>query len=162
MIKVEGNQVYVDTRTLKATFDAGVLVSLVRKRDGRAFIQSGAEGYSPLRLVYTGRDLAPLGGEAGDHVMCLPISDNSAEIRFHSWNGDGVLSISEDQETGDLMIEPGGYASRPGLRACRWMLTGIELIQLNKLNSEGDWWEAWSGSETLTKQHKSQEKPAKR
>ena len=39
MIKVEENQIYVDTRTLKATFDAGVLVSLARKRDGRAFIQ---------------------------------------------------------------------------------------------------------------------------
>ena len=126
MIKVEENQIYVDTRTLKATFDAGVLVSLVRKRDGRTFIQASAEGYSPLRLIYTGRDSVPLGSEPGDHVICLPISDNSAEIRFHSWNGDGVLSISEDQETGDLIVEPGGYASRPGLRACRWMLTGID------------------------------------
>ena len=126
MVKVEGNYVYIDTRTLKATFDTGVLISLVRKSDGRAFIQAGTEGYSPLRLIYTGQESAPLGGEPGDCIINLPINDHQAEIRFHSWNGDGILNVSEDQETGALLVEPSGYASRPGSHACRWMLTGID------------------------------------
>jgi len=126
MIKVEGNQVHVDTCTLKATFEAGVLVFLMRKVDGRTFIQSEVEGHLPLRLIYPGQGPVSLGGEPGDQIICLPVGDHHAEIRFSSWNGDGVLSISEDQETGDLIVEPSGYASRPGLRACRWMLTGID------------------------------------
>ena len=126
MVKVEGNCIFVDTRTLKATFDGGVLVLLVRKSDGRSFIQSNSEGRSPLRLIYPGQESVSLNGETKDQVMCLPISDHQAEIRFNSWNGDGVLSISEDQETGDLTVEPSGYASRIGVRACRWMLTGID------------------------------------
>jgi len=126
MIKIEENRIYVDTRTLEATFDKGVLISLVRKSDGRSFIQSSSEGNSPLRLVYSGQESASLSGEAGDQVVCLPINDHHAEIRFNSWNGDGLLSISEDQKTGDLIVEPSGYASRPGLRSCRWMLTGID------------------------------------
>ncbi len=65
-------------------------------------------------------------GESGDCIVCLPINDHQAEIRFHSWNGDGILSVSEDQETGALLMEPSGYASRPGLHTCRWMLTGID------------------------------------
>jgi len=125
MIKVDGNNIYADTRTLKATFDRGVLVSLVRKSDGQTFIQANSEGLSPLWLVYSSRELVPLRGETGDQVACLPINDHSAEVRFNSWNGDGLLCISEDQETGDLTIEPSGYASRPGLRACRWVMSGI-------------------------------------
>lgn len=126
MIKIEGNQVHIDTRTLKATFEAGALVFLMRKSDGRTFIQSDADGYLPLRLIYPGQGPVSLGGEPGDQIICLPVSDHHAEIRFNSWNGDGMLSISEDQESGDLIVEPSGYASRPGLRACRWMLTGID------------------------------------
>jgi len=126
MIKVEGNQIHVDTCTLKATFEAGTLIFLMRKRDGRVFIQSNMAGHMPLRLVYPGQEPVSIGGEQGDQVICLPVSDHHAEIRFNSWNGDGVLSISEDQETGDMIVEPSGYASRPGLRSCRWTLTGID------------------------------------
>ncbi len=32
-------------------------------------------------------------------IETLQISDNKAEVRFHSWDGDGVLSISADPET---------------------------------------------------------------
>jgi hypothetical protein len=126
MIRVDGNQVDIDTSTLKATFEAGVLVSLMRKSDGHTFIQSDVEGHLPLRLIYSGQGPVSLGAEPGDQIMCLPVSDHHAEIRFSSWNGDGILGISEDQETGDLVVEPSGYASRPGLRACRWVLTGID------------------------------------
>jgi hypothetical protein len=126
MIKIEGNRIYVDTCKLKATFDKGVLVSLIRKSDGRSFIQSNSEGNSPLRLIYSGQESVSLGGETGDQMICLSINDYHAEIRFNSWNGDGLLSISEDQKTGDLVVEPSGYASRPGLKSCRWMITGID------------------------------------
>lgn len=126
MLRIEGNRILVDTRTLTAVVDRGTLVSLVRKSDGRRFIQSDADKIIPLQLVYPGNEVVPLGGEPGDSVKCLPINDYYAEFRLESWNGDGVISFSEDRESGELIIEPGGYASRPGLRGVRWMLSGID------------------------------------
>jgi hypothetical protein len=126
MIKIDGNRVYADTTTLKAIFENGILISLVRKSDGREFIQLGEEKRIPMFLVYSGQEMSQLSGEVSDHITCLPINDYCAEIRLESWNGDGIINISEDRETGDLIVEPSGYASRPGLKACRWMLMGID------------------------------------
>ena len=48
------------------------------------------------------------------------------------WDGDGVIAISADPETGDLVVEPGASSSRPGVRACRWTIGGfrpdLELV----------------------------------
>jgi hypothetical protein len=125
MLKIEGNRVIADTRTLKAVFENGVLVSLIRKSDGYAFVTASAQQRSPLRLIYRGQEQVALGAESGDHVTIAPVNDTCVDIRVESWNGDGVITLSEDVQSGALHVEPSGYASRPGLRACRWTLTGI-------------------------------------
>ena len=127
MIKVTRKQVRVDTRTLEAVFDNGALVSLVRKSDGRRLIRGKASGQpAPLELVFPGNELSGLAGSPGDRVSCRRLNDRRAEIRFESWNGDGILDIREDAETGDMIVEPSGYSSRPGLVACRWNMAGID------------------------------------
>lgn len=126
MLTIDGNRIHAVTRTLTAVIEGGVLVSLARKADGRALITASAAGRAPLQLLYTGREVVPLGTESGDRVTVLPVNDYCADVRVESWNGDGVIAISEDRETGDLVVEPSGYASRPGLRACRWTMAGIE------------------------------------
>jgi hypothetical protein len=126
MLTIKGNRILVDTRTLTAVLERGTLVSLARKSDGRELVKVGAGDRAPLELIYTGKEVVPLGTESGDTVAVLPINDTCAEVRVASWNGDGVIVVSEDRESGDLVIEPGAYASRPGLRACRWSLGGIE------------------------------------
>ncbi len=126
MLKIDGNTIHIDTKTLKATMDKGVLISLVRKSDGKQLIQSKADGVMPMQLVYSGGELVPLDEYASDQVICLPINDHHAEYRLEAWNGDGVIDVYEDVETGDLIIEPSGYASRPGLRGVRWTMNGID------------------------------------
>lgn len=126
MITIAGEQLKVETRTLQAVFEQGILVSLKRKRDEREFIHCSSEGKTPLQLKYPGQDIVALGNEAGDRVTYLPINDFMVEIRVESWYGDGIILISEEQSSGELIVEPGGYSSRPGLRACRWTLPGIE------------------------------------
>lgn len=126
MLKVDGNVIVVDTCTLKAVFDSGALVSLIRKSDGQQLFQGDSRKAIPLQLVYSGNEIVPLAGEIGDSMVCLPVNDYYAEYRLESWNGDGVISIYEDRETGDVIVEPSGYASRPGLRGVRWMLSGID------------------------------------
>jgi hypothetical protein len=125
MLTVEGSEIRIDTRTQKAVFTDGVLTSLVRKSDGRVLITAGA-GMAPLELVYGSSDISALSGTPGDKATTLRINDLQAQVRLAAWNGDGILAISEDPPTGDIVVEPSGFASRPGLRAVRWNLSGIE------------------------------------
>lgn len=126
MISIDGNRVSVETRTLTAVIENGVLISLVRKSDGRTFIHAGAAGRAPVELIYPGQERVLLGLESGDCITTLRVSDYRAEVRIESWNGDAIITITEVPASGELIIEPSAYASRPGLRACRWPLTGID------------------------------------
>ena len=126
MLTVDGEFLTVETGTLSARFDTGCLVSLVRKSDGQEFIAaSEARAQPALELLYQDGSVSALSGAPGDRATCRRLNGFSAEYRFEAWRGDGILAISEDPESGDLVIEPSGYASRPGLRACRWNLGGI-------------------------------------
>jgi hypothetical protein len=122
---VEGDLIRVETDTYSATLDCGVIVSLVRKADGTELVRASAEESRAVWLVYSGGEAVPLGGETGDRFATRRLNRYQAEIRIESWNGDAVVSVSVDPESGDLIIQPGGYASRPGLRACRWQVPGI-------------------------------------
>jgi hypothetical protein len=51
-VRVEGQQVRVDTSTLTAVFDRAVLVSLVRKSDGKELIHSSAKDKQGVFLIY--------------------------------------------------------------------------------------------------------------
>ena len=124
-LRVEGERVLVETSTLKAVLDGATLISLIRKSDGRQFIDAGQADSLALKLVYPGNEAIPLGGAPNDLVTCLQINERLAHIRISSWYGDGVIAVSYDPESGDLIVEPSGYASRPGLRACRWTLSGL-------------------------------------
>jgi len=126
MLNIDGERLIVETKTLKARFESGVLASLVRKSDGRELlVESEARSKPVLELLYANQGVSPLSGAPGDRASCRRLNALSAEYRFEGWHGDGVLTIAEEPETGDLVIEPSGYASRPGLRACRWNLAGI-------------------------------------
>jgi hypothetical protein len=115
----------VETRTLKALLDKGTLTSLVRKSDGKEFITSDAVDSLPLKLVYPGNEAVSLGEAPNDLVTCLPVNEQRVDIRIESWYGDGIITVSYDPASGDLLIEPSAFASRPGLRACRYTVSGL-------------------------------------
>ncbi len=125
MITVEKGRIVVETKTLRAVIKGGVITEIHSRLDGRQYVRAGRGAVAPLELVYIGQEVVGLGREADDRVTNLRINDSRAEVRVEGWCGDGVIGIGEDAETGDLLIEPGGYASRPGLRACRYSLVGI-------------------------------------
>ncbi|MHC4714530.1 MAG: DUF6259 domain-containing protein [Planctomycetota bacterium] len=125
MITVEGSRVTADTSTVGAVFDNGVLTSLKRKGDGRELVKCRGET-PPLELVYARGETVPLGGADRDTVTCRPLNDHRAEYRFEAWHGDGVLTISEDRATGDILLEPGAYSSRRGVVGVRYTVGGID------------------------------------
>jgi hypothetical protein len=126
MLTVTDRRITVDTRTLTAVLDDGLITSLVRKSDGRELLRSKVDAAPALQLIYGKDEVVPLGGALDSNVRCLRLNDHHAEVRIGSWHGDGVIAVREDAASGDLVIEPSGYASRPGLRACRWTIAGID------------------------------------
>ena len=49
-------------------------------------------------------------------VSVHALSPTRADVRLHGWDADGVIAVSEDVESGDLIVEPSAYSSRPGVR----------------------------------------------
>lgn len=126
-VEVKDNKVYVETQTLTAIIDKGVLASLKSKLYGEEFIENpDITNFRALQLLYINNEVIEVNEEKFGSIETHQISGHRAEIIFHSWDGDGVLSISVDVETGDMLIEPSGYSSRPGVLACRWSISGIK------------------------------------
>jgi hypothetical protein len=124
-VTIDGDRLRVETATLSAVFERGVLVSLVRRSDGHALVRASADGRTSVFLVYPGGEAVPLGTEVGDRFTLHRINDHRAEIRVEAYDGDGVMTVSDDPANGDLIVELGAYSSRPGVRSCRWLLAGI-------------------------------------
>ena len=126
-VQVRDNRIYVETATLSAVISNGFLFSLKSKKSGEEFIQEfNSENYSPLQLVYPKDEIVEFNEKNFTSLKMHQVSDKHAEVFFHCWHGDGVLSICTDDATGDLLIEPSAYSSRPGVVACRWNMPGIK------------------------------------
>jgi len=121
-----GAVVEAESSTLRARFEQGFLTSLESKLTGEKFIeQFDRARLDALRLVYRGRETVDVGVQGFGRIAARPVSAAAAEIRFHNWNGDGVLRVSVDPASGDLVLEPSAFSSRPGVRACRYTIAGI-------------------------------------
>ena len=125
-IEVRDGRLHVETRTLTAVIDKGTISSLRSKASGEEFVKgTRPDGPAALQLLYRAEETVAIDEEKYGSIQCRRISDHRAEVIFHSWDGDGVLAVSADPETGDLIVEPSAYASRPGVRACRWTIPGL-------------------------------------
>jgi hypothetical protein len=126
-VVVQDDKVYIETYTLIAVIEKGILLSLRSKISGEEFIEKPDINYfRALQILYSNNEIINVNEEKFGSIKTRQISDRSAEILFHNWDGDGVLFISVDAETGDLLIEPSAYSSRPGVRACRWNMSGLK------------------------------------
>ncbi|MHB9029871.1 MAG: DUF6259 domain-containing protein [Candidatus Latescibacterota bacterium] len=125
-VRVEENKVFVETPTLTALIDKGFITSLKSKSSGEEFIKSpDADRFAALQLLYQANETIGIDEKKFGTIQARQLSNQRAEIIFHSWDGDGVLAISADAETGDLLVEPSAFSSRPGVRACRWYMGGL-------------------------------------
>ncbi len=122
----DGAVVHVETATLRARLEKGFLASLESKLTGEKFIEPfDRSRFDALRLIYRGRETVDLGEQLFGNISARQITPSCAELRFQNWNGDGVIRVTADPVTGDLILEPSGYSSRPGVRACRYTIAGI-------------------------------------
>ena len=125
MLHVEGKRIRIETKTLQAVIEGGLITSLSSQADGKTYLSARRGAAAACALAFSDGQVLPLGTEPGDKVRHLRISDTRAEVRVEGWFGDAVIALAEDPASGDLLVEPGASTSRPGLRACRWALPGI-------------------------------------
>jgi len=125
-LQVRDGILYIDTPTQTAVMEKGVLTSLKSKSTGEVFIRGVDVASSPaLQLIYREGDAVPVDASKFGTIQTQALSDQRAEVIFHSWDADGVLNISVEPETGDILVEPAAYSSRSGVLACRWNLAGL-------------------------------------
>ena len=125
MIRLRDRTLLVETRTLTAEITDGFITSLRDKEGGRQWLRPiDAQSRSALQLVYASGKAVGFGGR-GARITPRLLGDDRAEIRFHGWDADGVIAISECPRTGAMLIEPAAYSSTPGVLACRWNLAGL-------------------------------------
>lgn len=126
MLRVQDNRVHAETSTLTAVIEKGHLTSLKSKQTGEEFLRQFDPKQGPaLELVYRGGETVPIDESRFGRITARQVSGDRAEIVFHGWEGDGVIAVSADPETGDLIVEPSAHSSRGGVRACRWSIRGI-------------------------------------
>ncbi len=125
-VQVRDDKIFIETSTLSAVISAGYLTSLKSRLNGEEYISSSDEkAGSALQIIYPLGEIVDLGAENYGKISLHEVSAQKAQIVFHGWNGDGLLTIATDDATGDLIIEPSAYSSRPGVMACRWNIPGI-------------------------------------
>ncbi len=125
-IRIHDGRLFIDTATQTAVMDKGVLVSLKSKETGEDFLTGANAPSGPaLQLLYRGGEIVSVDQSKFGTIETHALSDHHAEVVFHSWDADGVINVSVDPETGDILIEPAAYSSRSGVLACRWNLVGL-------------------------------------
>ncbi len=131
-VRVSGDMVMAETPTLSAVLDKGFLVSLKSKANGEEYIEKfDHSANAALALIYPLDESVGIDESKFGSIRSRQVSDQRAEVTFQSWGGDGLLGVSVDPGSGDLILEPSAYSSRPGVRSCRWNLRGIrEDLQL--------------------------------
>ena len=125
-IQVRDGILHIDTPTQTAVMEKGVLTSLQSKQTGEVFIHGVDIASCPaLQLIYRGGETVSVDESKFGTMETHALSHHRAEVIFHSWDADGVLSISVEPKTGDILVEPAAYSSRGGVLACRWNLAGL-------------------------------------
>ncbi len=125
-IRVQDNALHIDTSTQSAVIEKGVLIFLKSKITAEVFIRDVDVAACPaLQLLYRGGESVSVDESKFGRVETYSLSEQCAEVVFHSWDADGVLRVSVESDTGDILVEPAAYSSRSGVRACRWNLAGI-------------------------------------
>lgn len=124
MIYCNNNVITVSTKTLDAVIENGALI-LLRDKKGTCYIKADAEKSEVLRIIYRHGETVPVKNTRSGAVYTYSLSDTCAEIRYDAWDGNGIITVTEDTETGDLCIEPEVTSARQGILACRYTIEGI-------------------------------------
>ena len=121
-IKLENNVLTVETSTQIASFENGMITSLISKLTGEQYIKAAASEVG-VHLIWSKGGSKRL--DTGS-VECRILSEKRAEFVYHGWFGDGVTYITTDQKNGDILICPSATSGRPGVKGCAFSIMGID------------------------------------
>jgi hypothetical protein len=132
VITVADRQLRVETELLTAVFVDGFLTELTSRADGQSWLAPSERSGCALQLVYANQPPVEVVGPLAGSLSLRQVSPTRAEYRFAGWEADGLLTVSEDPASGQVLVEPAAYSSRPGVQAVRWRVPGwrgdLELV----------------------------------
>ena len=118
--------IQAETATLLAKIEKGFLTSLKDKASGEEYLTVfDGKKSDALQLIYRRGEAVDVGEQKFGRIETRKVSEHCSEIIFQNWDGDGIVTVSVEPATGDLLVEPSAYSSRAGVRACRWLLKGL-------------------------------------
>lgn len=125
-IKVDGDRLLIETRTLSASMVKGFFVSLRNKATGEELIEApNTSDSAALELVFRNDEMVRVDESKFGSIAVHALSPTRAEFVFQSWDGDGVVTVEADAASGDILVEPSAFSSRPGVRGVRWNIAGL-------------------------------------
>jgi len=125
-IQVREGRLIIDTPTQTAVMENGLVTALKSKQTGEVFVQKVDIASTPaLQLLYRDGHTVSVDQSKFGTIETHALSQHHAEVIFHSWDADGVLHVSVEPQSGDILVEPAAYSSRAGVLACRWNLAGL-------------------------------------
>ncbi len=126
MINVNENIITVDTKTVYAEFFYGKLVLLKSKGTGTVFASDEKWESRPLlQIVYSDDKRIDIDFQRNCCFSTVKLSSTRVNVMLNAWNGTGIISISEDIKTGDIIVEPSASTALPGVRSVRWDVCGL-------------------------------------
>ena len=126
MITLKENQLIIETKTQSVVMQDGAIVSL-KSKSGKSFVNvPDVSAVNALSAVYMHNRSVNISNGSQSKIKCMLINDYCAEFRVHSWHGDGMVMVYEDQFSGDLIVEPSVFSGQHGLRSVRWAIPGID------------------------------------
>lgn len=125
MIKQDGQLLVVSTTTTTVAFD-GCGISSISNREGKEYLDRELTRDKPgLTLVQMSGKEYPLAENTRFAASYRILSENIAEIIVEDWNCDASIRVVEDEQTGDILLEPSCYSLMTGLQAFRMNLYGL-------------------------------------
>jgi hypothetical protein len=117
MISLTEKGLFVQTATTRLEFDGTRITSIQDATTGEEFINRDSGKSVPgFDLIHQNGKISPLGVHPlASQVHYTLLTDHIAEIVLNDWECDVSLRISEDQATGDILIEPSAWTMQGGV-----------------------------------------------
>ena len=127
MIQTEGNNLTVKTRTTQVRFEGVRLVSIQDAVTGEEFLEPGLNAGTPgFDLMHQNGKFSALGEHRlASQVTYTLLCDHIAEIVLNDWECDLSIRVSEDEKTGDVLIEPSAWTMQGGIAGLVMNIDGV-------------------------------------
>lgn len=127
MLRIIENGLLIKTKTTILEFNGVRIISIRDATTGEEFLdRDSGEGVPGFDLIHQNGKFSPLGEHPlASQVHYTLLTDHIGEIVLNDWECDVSLRVSEDEENGDILIEPSAWTMQGGVFGLGLNVPGI-------------------------------------